>query len=146
MSIGKILFHFSGRIPRSTYWLAMLGIWAGLFAFAFIAGFLSAVIRSGHEPSGPSTMMPLLVLLMYVCALWSTLAVTVKRWHDRGKSGSWVLINFLPIIGPLWSFIELGFLEGTQGPNEYDENYFSKNFLLADDDPALSAPQLAGRQ
>jgi uncharacterized membrane protein YhaH (DUF805 family) len=47
------------------------------------------------------------------------LALQVKRWHDRSKSGWWVLINLVPAIGPIWSFVEAGCLRGTEGGNEY---------------------------
>jgi len=43
----------------------------------------------------------------------------VKRYHDRDKSGWWVLIIFLPVIGALWYLIECGFLRGTDGNNAY---------------------------
>ena len=56
---------------------------------------------------------------MYIPMLWISVAVQCKRWHDRDKSGWWFLINFIPIIGPLWAFIELGCLRGTMGPNLY---------------------------
>lgn len=50
---------------------------------------------------------------IYLCS-WPT-----KRWHDRNKSGWWNLISFIPIAGPIWAFIELGFLKGTPGANLY---------------------------
>jgi uncharacterized membrane protein YhaH (DUF805 family) len=40
-------------------------------------------------------------------------------WHDRNKSGWWVLIAFVPVIGGLWYLIECGFLPGTTGANNY---------------------------
>jgi Protein of unknown function (DUF805) len=46
----------------------------------------------------------------------------VKRWHDRGKSGWMVLINLIPLIGWVWTLVELGLLEGTLGPNQYGED------------------------
>jgi uncharacterized membrane protein YhaH (DUF805 family) len=144
MSISKILFSFSGRIPRRTYWLAILGIWAALFTFAVVAGLIGRAMDGGHKSFDSTAMF--LGIPLYVCALWSTLAVIVKRWHDRGKSGFWVLIWFIPVVGPFWTLIELGFLEGTQGANEFDEGHFSKNVLLADDDPSLSAVPIVGRQ
>ena len=45
--------------------------------------------------------------------------VYIKRFHDRDKSGWWVLIGLIPLIGPLWLLIELGFLKGTDGPNRF---------------------------
>jgi len=143
MSIRKLLFSFSGRIPRRTYWLAHLGIWSALLIAGVIAGLIAGLIdkRSRSSTTG------YLLVGMVVCVFWvSTLAVNVKRWHDRGKSGWWELIRFVPVIGPVWHLIELGFLEGTQGLNEFEEGYFAKDVLLPDDDPSLSASPIVGRQ
>lgn len=51
--------------------------------------------------------------------LWPSLAVQAKRWHDRDKSGLWILINFAPYIGVIWALIETGILPGTVGDNVY---------------------------
>ena len=51
--------------------------------------------------------------------IWPSLAVSVKLWHDRGKSGWWIPIGFVPLIRPLWALIETGFLPDTPGSNEY---------------------------
>jgi uncharacterized membrane protein YhaH (DUF805 family) len=61
------------------------------------------------------TILSLLTLLV----IWPSLAVSIKRWHDRGKSGWWVLIALVPLIGGLWALIETGFLPGTSGTNQY---------------------------
>jgi uncharacterized membrane protein YhaH (DUF805 family) len=53
---------------------------------------------------------------------YPTYAIYTKRWHDRGKSGWWSLIVLVPIIGPLWMFIECGFLGGEDGSNTYGPN------------------------
>ena len=50
---------------------------------------------------------------------WIGLAAEVKRWHDCGKSGWWFFIIIIPILGPIWKLIELGFFRGTEGWNEY---------------------------
>ena len=52
---------------------------------------------------------------------WPSLACNVKRWHDRDKSVWWILLGAIPVIGWLWAWIELIFLEGTPGPNRYGE-------------------------
>ncbi len=61
----------------------------------------------------------LVALVIFVAAVWIGFAVGVKRYHDRGKSGWWVLIVLVPVIGGLWYLIECGFLRGTIGPNAY---------------------------
>jgi uncharacterized membrane protein YhaH (DUF805 family) len=64
--------------------------------------------------------------------LYPSLAVAAKRFHDRDKSGWWVLIIFIPIVGIIWYIVELGCLPGTPGPNRFGS------------DP-LGAPALPGR-
>ena len=54
--------------------------------------------------------------------LWPMLAVHAKRWHDRNKSGTWIFINSVPLIGALWSIVELGLLEGTVGENRFGKD------------------------
>jgi uncharacterized membrane protein YhaH (DUF805 family) len=52
-------------------------------------------------------------------ALIPTVIVYIKRFHDRDKSGWWVLITLIPIIGAIWILVELGFLKGTPGLNRF---------------------------
>jgi len=56
------------------------------------------------------------VLVTLLLLLWPSLAVSVKRWHDRGHSGWWVLVGLIPVIGPLWLLVTNGLLPGTPGP------------------------------
>ncbi len=106
----RILFSFQGRIPRRVYWsvsiLSTVTIYMAGFGLAVMFGEDASVTKMG-------------VLAMYVPMLWISLAITVKRWHDRGKSGWWMFISIIPVIGPLWHFIETGCLRGDTGPNQY---------------------------
>jgi len=43
----------------------------------------------------------------------------VKRCHDRDKSGWWILLSVVPVIGWIWAIIELGCLKGADGPDRY---------------------------
>jgi uncharacterized membrane protein YhaH (DUF805 family) len=43
----------------------------------------------------------------------------VKRFHDRGKSGWWVLVFLIPVNAFIWMIVEMGLLEGEPGPNLY---------------------------
>jgi uncharacterized membrane protein YhaH (DUF805 family) len=126
MSISKVLFSFSGRISRQTYWLALLGIWSAFIALGLIVASIGAAVDDGDHSFKPVAIGLLLPMLW-----WCTLAVAVKRWHDRGKSGYWVLIYFVPVIGPFWAFIEPGFFKGRPGPNEFDELIFSENYGMS---------------
>lgn len=63
-----------------------------------------------------------LVGLVALPFLLVSMLVQIQRWHDRNKNGWWVLINFIPYLGGIWAFIELGCLKGTTGPNRYGED------------------------
>lgn len=60
-----------------------------------------------------------LIWVFLLVALWPSIAVLAKRWHDRDKSGWWNLISLVPGVGPLWLVIECGFVRGTAGPNRF---------------------------
>jgi len=116
MSISQILFSFTGRIGRGTFW----GVWFSMMAVGLIVGLIiGGISSSGDEGAAVAIVIYLLFLIPCV---WIGLAMQVKRWHDRDKSGWMVLINFIPIIGMIWALVALGFLQGTIGPNQYGED------------------------
>ncbi len=122
MSLLQFLFSFQGRVRRLHLWLFFLVLsvlYGGVF-WQFrhwgLGDHSGHVMDMGgiwivfHTPVG---------LIFGILAAWAKLAVLVKRWHDRDKSGWWVLINLIPVIGWIWQLIECGFLDGTQGPNRF---------------------------
>ncbi len=119
MDIVQLLFSIRGRISRKLYWIGILPLIIG-YAIADI------MTDSTHE-----TIVGLGYLVI-IALIWPSLAVQIKRWHDRDKSGWWYLICIVPIVGPIWAFIELGFLRGTSGPNRFD--------LSADSRPSYDYP------
>lgn len=109
----RLFFSFSGKIKRSEFWLATLGLW-------ITAGIGAAMFENSDG----------ILILIILTAVWSGVAIQVKRWHDRNKSGLWVLINIIPYIGPIWSLVELGFIPGKEAPKtensaktEHSEEY-----------------------
>ena len=110
MDITKLLFSFEGRISRQPYWLFVLAM--------IIIILFPAFVIFGIETEAADNY----VTIMSIIVLWPSLAVQAKRWHDRNKSGFWILINLLPIIGPIWATIENGFLPGTEGENNFGDN------------------------
>ena len=56
----------------------------------------------------------LFVIIMFL----PTLAVSVRRLHDIGKSGWWILVGIIPILGFIWLVIYM-VRDGNLGPNEY---------------------------
>jgi uncharacterized membrane protein YhaH (DUF805 family) len=112
LSMKEILFSFKGRIPRKTYWYSFLGIIVASFVFMFVV----ALLTGGNE-----TAISVITLIFYIPLMWVSLAVQVKRWHDRNKSGWWVLIGLVPVIGGIWALIENGFLAGDETENRFGQ-------------------------
>lgn len=56
-----------------------------------------------------------------IALLWISFAATAKRFHDRDKSGWWVLIGLIPILGNLWILVECGMMPGTTDRNRFAE-------------------------
>jgi uncharacterized membrane protein YhaH (DUF805 family) len=122
MPLLQFLFSFQGRIRRRDLWLYYLGLLGFIALWAWNDGlriedydkwfypYFSSHFKSAQD--FPDVVVGVLIL-------WSKLAVLIKRWHDRNKSGWWVLINLVPLIGAIWTFIECGFLKGTSGSNRY---------------------------
>lgn len=110
MTVQQILFSFQGRIPRKTYW-----IWGflALLGFLLFGTFLLGILGVNESVAA---------IVLNLAVLWPAFAVSIKRWHDRDKSGWWVLINLIPFVGAIWSLIENGFLRGTVGPNRFGED------------------------
>lgn len=117
------MFSFTGRATRTSFWLVfMLSIFVTfvtvVFSILAIPALLIIGILSPDIASVVSALLYLLLIPMWIISI----ANGVKRFHDRDKSGWWVLISLVPIIGQLWILIECGFLAGTAGPNKFGEN------------------------
>jgi uncharacterized membrane protein YhaH (DUF805 family) len=165
------LFRLDGRINRAKYWLALLifACWM-LFVLMVLGGiaklfgiadhrlaigtstlsaswhFAAALFR-GTEPMSAATLFHLLfyatTLPMTAVFAWAYAATSIKRLHDRNKSGWWMvalliapsllntlwawldspnltlLVSALAFGLGVWGFVELFCLRGTRGPNQF---------------------------
>lgn len=107
-------FDFKGRARRKEYWMFVLNyliLW-------IIALILDNMMKSSEVPfvtSGPITMIFGLAMII------PSLAVSVRRLHDIGKSGVMMLLCLIPIIGSIWLLI-LFMKDGEEGENKYGLN------------------------
>ena len=112
MRIIDTFLNPNGRLSRARFWLAYISL--ALVTAAVAWGALALRERTGK------TDVPWLTLVMFIVPLtWMNLCLMVKRWHDRNRSGLWLLINLVPGIGQMWTVIECGFIAGTRGDNVY---------------------------
>ena len=96
----------AGRIDRATWWrFCMLP--------ALVVSWLVALADRLLGVGG------ILLGIWYAAILWPMVALTIKRWHDRDKSGWWLMVLLIPVLGSLWNFVVCGFLSGTAGPNRF---------------------------
>ncbi len=119
----SLLFRFQGRVNRAKFWLVHIAMWVVMIVV------FGAVLGSAAMSSDPQAALAsvgviggLVLLVVYILALWIGLAIAAKRWHDRNKSAWWILIVFVPVVGGLWYLIECGFLKGAPGTNRFGPN------------------------
>ena len=92
-------------------------MWWGIQISLAIASYILEAILDALPEESEMTL--LFALVGGVLILGIATATNIKRWHDRDKSGWMVLILLIPLLGWLWSLIELGFLRGTEGENRF---------------------------
>jgi uncharacterized membrane protein YhaH (DUF805 family) len=113
LHVLKNYAQFNGRARRTEYWMfALLNL-----IFAAVALIIDNVagIAIDHLFYGP-------LYILYMLAVFIPgLAVSVRRLHDVGKSGLWILIAFIPIIGAIWLLV-LMVTDSIPGENQYGPN------------------------
>jgi uncharacterized membrane protein YhaH (DUF805 family) len=120
-----LLFGFSGRIGRLQWWLAqlvmaiVLGLTVGMVIGIVATDDLARSTAALDHLDGRAASVLLVIAAAVVVLVWINVASTVKRFHDRNKSGFWFFITFVPYIGALWQIVECGFLPGSPGSNNY---------------------------
>lgn len=136
----SLLFSFFGRIGRGGFWLGVLaqmliGILALVLIYMMVPFDQMLVKGADGQPvldalgqpqidfNNPA-MMPAFIIygIAGLLSLWISLATAVKRMHDRGRTGWLVLpmyLLMLVLVGVIWWLVDLGILEGQEGPNKY---------------------------
>ena len=113
LKVIKNYAGFSGRARRKEYWMFFLFNMLFLIAAMIIDNVLGTTV--GRLPYG------LFYFLYALAVLLPGLAVAVRRLHDVGKSGWFMLIGLIPIVGAIWLLV-LCCTEGNPGTNEYGAN------------------------
>lgn len=103
---------FSGRARRSEYWWFVLVNAGALIGIVVVAGILSAIAK----PLG--VIGYLLYLVVALGTLIPGLAVGIRRLHDTGKSGWFLLISLVPLVGGIILLVFL-FSDSSKESNQY---------------------------
>jgi uncharacterized membrane protein YhaH (DUF805 family) len=96
--------QFTGRASRAEYWWFFL-------ATLIVTTVLNALGRA-------STILVVLAFVYSLAVLVPSIAVAVRRLHDTGRSGWWMFIALVPLVGIIVLFVFLA-MDGQAGPNQY---------------------------
>lgn len=108
---------FSGRASRPEFWWWFLAV----FIVSIITQIVDATIIApmlGFEAGDENAGQPLSVLFS-LAILLPAIAVAARRLHDIGKSGWWLLIGLVPLVGGLvllWFYTRPSEGENAWGP------------------------------
>ena len=105
--------NFSGRARRREYWLFALAGFCISLIFQVLG--LIAVATTSAFVIG---LVHFLSILASIAMLIPSLAVCVRRLHDTGKSGLWLLILLVPFVGAIVVLV-FELLPGNVGDNKY---------------------------
>jgi uncharacterized membrane protein YhaH (DUF805 family) len=163
MDYRRLLASFQGLIGRGGYWLATLVILGSMLAAlllltliceAFgiatgpvaidIIGISASIEPADGEKAVKAALFPHLATIgMTMVFAWFFVAASIKRLHDRNRSGWWIipfvfatgiysqfgnrfdgswladLVGFAVFIGSIWGAVEMYGLRGTRGPNRF---------------------------
>lgn len=98
--------QFEGRARRAEFWYFVL--YNGLIYMAF--SIIDNLVFGGS--------FPILGTIYSLAVLVPGLAIAVRRLHDTNRSGWFLLIALIPLIGAIW-LIVLYTTPGTIGENQY---------------------------
>ena len=163
MDYGWLLASFQGRIGRARYWRATLvilgsmlaalllltvicdalGIAAGPVAIDII-GISASIDPADGDTAVKAALVPQVATIgMTLVFAWFFVAASVKRLHDRNRSGWWIipfvfatgiygqfgdrlgeswpvaLIGLAVLISSIWGGVEMYGMKGTRGPNRF---------------------------
>ncbi len=119
LKVWKNYFNFNGRARRREYWIFVLMNSAIGVVLSTLENLLSLFFLT--VIAGTLVKIGILTLLFNLAILIPSIAVGIRRMHDVGKSGWWLLIPIIPIIGWIW-FLVLTIKDSDPNENDYGIN------------------------
>ncbi|MDX2079872.1 MAG: DUF805 domain-containing protein [Terrimicrobiaceae bacterium] len=103
----KNYVNVQGRARRKAYWMFVLFN----FLITIVANIIDGVLGTGGLLSG----------IYLLAVLLPSIALAVRRLHDIGKSGWWLLIGLVPLVGAIVLLV-FAVLDSQPGENAYGPN------------------------
>ena len=114
--------EFTGRSRRKEYWMFTL-LAIGIYIVASIVDRIAGMNGMIAGRYGPVTALVALGLLV------PTLAVSIRRLHDSDRSGWWLLLGLVPMVGEIIVLVFM-VLGGTPGANRFGADPKAGEVLL----------------
>ncbi|EYB68823.1 hypothetical protein DEIPH_ctg017orf0197 [Deinococcus phoenicis] len=113
---------FRGRARRREYWMFVLinGVITLILQLPYLFGG-AAQVAAGESLSGLALLSLLVSSLYGLAVLVPSLAVGVRRLHDTGRSGWWMLIGLIPFVGGIILLI-FTVMDSQPGSNKWGPN------------------------
>jgi uncharacterized membrane protein YhaH (DUF805 family) len=109
IAVLKKYATFSGRSRRKEYWFFAL--------FNIIISIVLTIVDTLFGTMSVETGLGLLSGIYSLAVLIPSVAVSIRRLHDIGRSGWWLLIAFIPLLGVLVLLVFM--LQDSKEENEY---------------------------
>jgi uncharacterized membrane protein YhaH (DUF805 family) len=106
---------FDGRARRKEYWMFCLVSILVSLAIGFASGFVGGMLGLSES------VITMLALGYTLAVLIPSLAVAVRRLHDTGRSGWWLLIVLVPLVGAIVLLV-FSVQDSEPGANSYGKN------------------------
>lgn len=116
-----IMFSTKGRLNRRRYWLTSLLITVVMSAVIMALGISHSTVVVVDRLPLTQMVAAILILGFWFLMIYVSIAMLIKRAHDRNKSGHFIWLLLIPIVF-LWPVIELSFFKGTEGPNQFGDD------------------------
>ncbi|WP_138417267.1 DUF805 domain-containing protein [Aquibacillus sediminis] len=107
LKVIKNYAEFGGRARRTEYWM-----------FTLVNAVIVFLLSMLESIAG---IMGIVTFLYSLAVLIPSLAVVVRRLHDSGRTGWWILVSLIPIVGGIVILVFMC-LDSEQGDNEYGPN------------------------
>ncbi len=110
--LTKKYAEFTGRARRAEFW------WFVLINFVVIFSLVVLIIILAGSDDSLTGLGGIIYAVYALGVIVPSLAVTVRRLHDTGKSGWMLLIGLIPFVGPIILLV-FYFTDGEPGANQY---------------------------
>ena len=108
----KNYVNFQGRARRKAFWMFALFNIIAIVVLASLEGLVGLRDNGGYG---------ILSGLYSLAVILPALALAVRRLHDTGRSGWWILIGLIPLVGPI--VLLVFYVQDSQpGANQYGPN------------------------